>query len=202
MAVKLARSLFPHCSLLDRQYSRNDATLLNACEGLSGDRIAAAEGWNRGKSFRSIDSTEAYGAIDDFSDYDVTLDYNGVVTKGKAADAMWKSLFADKKRPNFYYGSIKGINEKTVVVSGELYLAGDHDMGQSADVEMRWEKDGRSDQDRALQPYRVNFSPAAAFSSSSFEKLKPLPMRASCAFKPSTILAGPSLSAQCIGPPR
>jgi len=140
--VKLARSLFPHCSLLDLQYSRNDATLLKACEGLSGDRIAAAEVWNRGKSFRSIGSAENYGGIDDFSSYHLTLDYNGSVTKGKAAKAMWKSIFANEKRPNFYYGSIKGINEKTVVVSGELYLAGDHDMGQVAEVEMRWVKDG------------------------------------------------------------
>jgi len=140
--VKLARSLFPQCAMLDPQYSRNDATLLKTCQGLSGDRIAAAEVWNRGKSFRSIDSAETYGGIDDFSDYDVTLDYNGSVTKGKAAYAMWKSIFAEKRRPNFYYGSIKGIDEKTVIVSGELYLAGDDDMGQTADVVMRWKKDG------------------------------------------------------------
>ena len=49
---------------------------------------------------------------------------------------------------------------------------------------------------------RPNFSPFSALSSSSLEKLKSSPMRASWRFRPSTILASPSLSAQNIGPPR
>lgn len=140
-AVKLARSLFPHCAMLDLQFSRNDATLLRACEGLVGDRLAAAEVWNRGKSFRSIGSAESYGGIEDFSSYEITLDYNGSVTKGKAVDALWKSIFAAKKHPTFYYDWIRGIDADTVSVSGGLYLSGDSDKDQTAAVEMRWEKE-------------------------------------------------------------
>lgn len=161
-AVKLARSLFPQCSMLDLQFSRNDATLLRACEGLVGDRLAAAEVWNRGRSFRSIGSAESYGGIDDFSSYDITLDYNGSVTKGKAADAMWKSIFAAKTHPNFYYDWIKGIDEDTVVISGGLYLSGDDGKDQIAEVEMRWEKDGGNFDLETIKigPYRA-YKPAS-----------------------------------------
>ncbi len=158
-AAKLARSLFPHCAMLDPRFSRNDATLLKTCLGLSGDRIAAAEVWNRAEAFGSVDSAGPTGGIDEFSDYDISLDINGSVTKRGSADAMWRSLFADKtKRPAFYYGSIKGIDAKTVVVSGELYRAGDNDKGQVADVEMRWEKDGDSFSIAAIKvgPYKAS----------------------------------------------
>lgn len=145
VAAKVARASFPHCAILDPQHGRNEATLLKDCQNLSGDRIAAAEVWNRAKAFWSIDSADRDGGIDGLSDYKMSLEINGSVTRGKFANEMWRSLFTDRtKRPNFYYGSIKGIDATTVVVTGELHLAGDDDKSQVADVEMRWTKAGNS----------------------------------------------------------
>ena len=53
-----------------------------------------------------------------------------------------------------------------------------------------------------LSGQRVNFPPAAALSSSNLLNEKSLPIRDSCAFRPSTIFDRPSVSAQNIGPPR
>lgn len=140
-AVKLARSAFAHCSALDLQFSRNDATLLRACEGLVGDRLAAAEVFNRGESFRRIDSLDSDGGIERFSDWNVVVDYQGNTAKGPAARTLWKSLFSAKNPPNFYYDWIKGVDADTVLVSGGLYLSGDDDKDQIAAVEMRWKKE-------------------------------------------------------------
>lgn len=141
-AVKLARSAFAHCRALDPQFSRNDATLLRSCEGLFGDRLAAAEVFNRGESLRRIDSPDSDGGINRFSDYELTVDYNGDVKKGPAAEALWKSIFAAKNRPNFYYDWIKGLDADTVIVTGGRYLSGDDESkDQTAAVEMRWEKE-------------------------------------------------------------
>ena len=141
-AVKLARSVFPHCAMLDPQFSRNDATLLRACEGLTGDRIAAAEVFNRGEAFRRIGSSDPDGGIDRFSAWELVINYQGRETKGRDAEKLWRSLFVAKDHPNFYYDWIKGIDAETVIVSGGLYLTGAVEgKDQIAPVELRWEKE-------------------------------------------------------------
>ena len=138
-AARHARQSIPYCAALDKQFSRNDATLLRTCSLLTGDRLAAAEVWNRAKGFRSLDTP---GGLDELPAYDFALDYQGKKLTHDQAKAFWRSLMAAQNSPQFYYDSVHGLNADRVVVTGELnQLVGD-DLYQTADIEIQWQRDG------------------------------------------------------------
>lgn len=82
LAAKIARQALPFCAALDKKFSRNEATLLRSCSKLSGDRLAAAEVWNRANGLRSIDTPSG---MDDLPAYDLELDFQGTkLTRNEA----------------------------------------------------------------------------------------------------------------------
>ena len=142
-AAKLARSIFPHCDLLDRSLGRNDATLLVTCSGLTGDKIAAARVFNDAKGFRFLDDKQG-GKLKGVSDYEITLDVSGRKSAKQEAHDLWDQQFADGST-TFNYYSVHGLDAKTVRVNGELWRRGNLDDDaddQVADVEMMWAEDG------------------------------------------------------------
>lgn len=141
MAAKIAISAFPHCDLLVRSFARNDAKLLRGCSRLSGDKLAAAEVFNRAEGFRFIDRP---GGIDDLGYFDLALDFQGTKMSGDKAKEFWAEQVAGKRSTNFYYTSIHGLSEDRVIVRGELVRDSDTNgiVYERADVTMEWVADG------------------------------------------------------------
>lgn len=152
LAAKVARQAIPYCAALDKRFSRNEATLLRTCSKLSGDRLAAAEVWNRANGLRSFDTPHG---IDDLPAYDLELDFQGKKLNRDEAKTFWSALMAKEDAPNFYYSRVHGLGADQVLVTGNLF----RDVGkgyQKADVELGWKKEGGTFQLTSIKvaPYR------------------------------------------------
>jgi hypothetical protein len=152
-AAKMARHAIPFCAALEKRFSRNEATLLRTCSRLSGDRLAAAEVWNRANGLRSIDTPDG---LEELPAYDLELDFQGKKLSREEARAFWRSLMTQQDSPNFYFNAIRGLSRDQVVVNGELVSAVGNDEYNVADVELRWLRDGGTFQLQSMkvEPYR------------------------------------------------
>ena len=152
-AARIARQAIPFCSALEKKFSRNEATLLRTCSKLSGDRLAAAEVWNRANGLRSIDTP---GGMDDLPAYDLELDFQGKKLTRDEAKAFWRSLMAQQDSPNFYSDRVHGLSADQVLVAGSLFKDVDDEKYQMADVELHWKRDGGIFELKSIKvgPYR------------------------------------------------
>lgn len=141
VAAKRAIGVFPFCSAIDPKLSRNDATRLLACAGLTGDRLAAAEVFNEAQAFRFV-SRPKDGGLDGLTAYDFSLNFQGTKSQGRDAEAYWRSVMTETTAPDFFYESLNGLNADNVVVRAGLLKEVRDNQYQIADVEMRWKKDG------------------------------------------------------------
>lgn len=152
-AAKTGRQAIPFCAALDKRFSRNEATLLRSCSKLSGDRLAAAEVWNRANGLRSIDTPSG---MDDLPAYDLELDFQGKKLIRAEAKEFWRSLMAQQDSPRFYYDQVHGLRADQVLIAGNLFKDVGDEEYQMADVELRWEKDGGIFELKSIKvgPYR------------------------------------------------
>ena len=140
LAAKVALRAIPFCNALDLKLSRNEAAVLRSCEGLTGDRIAAAEVWNRAEGFRSFDDRDF--DLERMASYPVELDYQGQQFKGQDAAKKWREAMSAKNRPRYFYDGVHGQDAQRVTVPGGFIIWGDGKIHQRAEVGMKWENEG------------------------------------------------------------
>jgi hypothetical protein len=137
--------LIPACVGLEEP--RGEPRLLQGCGRLGGDRMAAAEVYNRLERFR-------FGAAQPPFAHDGVLDWMGEQAgDGRASAAVWSSRTGDPADANFFPRSIHGEAADRVRVRGWLErwtdTEGDAPVLLNAPVEMIW---GRApDQEFAIQ---------------------------------------------------
>lgn len=155
-AARSAVAAIPYCAALDRQFHRNEATLLGSCSSLRGDRLAAARVFNEAKGFRALDDRDS--GIAPFADYRVSLDWDGKVSTGDAAKTFWMSKLKENDQLNYFFDQVEGLTAENVLVKGNLYRHADGptEIDEVAHVEMMWEAAGPDVQIRSINvgPFR------------------------------------------------
>lgn len=145
----LALPLLPYCAALDPDQHRNGASILNACRLLSGDRLAAADGFNLLGTIRSIEAGDRRAVVNAFAQQ-ATIDWAGVQTSGglnRVPDA-WLLGSTDGGRANLHISRVVGERVDRVSAEGEVsrYVDGPNDtrilMVAPATFELRDRGDG------------------------------------------------------------
>lgn len=118
---RAAYPLIPHCARLDLAYYRNEASLLQACGILSGDRLAAAEAMNQANRVRNVEGPAETALLRDVFAYDAAVDWNGERAQGEGAGArLWAAKVAEQGRANFFFMSVHGEAPDRVRLIGTL----------------------------------------------------------------------------------
>lgn len=136
---RTALALFPHCAALDPAQHRNEASQLNACGLLSGDRMVAAQILNRLRPMLRISGPQTEALLRGLFAYELRVDWNGESNGGPGtAAAFWAGKLAQPPgRANFYVQSVEGMSAGRVRVRGELGRSSDNS-SEAAEVELIW----------------------------------------------------------------
>ena len=140
---RMALPLLPHCARLDPEQHRGPASQLAACRMLSGDRMAAAEVFNRLAAFREVRGADDSDEIAGIFEYDsAVIDWQGEVHRGTQAAAFWARKIGETEA-RLYYGSVEGLTARRARFAGVLErtrrIEGEeHEIHERAPVEMVW----------------------------------------------------------------
>lgn len=119
-AADLALPLLPYCAALDPDQHRNAASRLRACQALQGDRLAAAEAYNRLSALRFREKDDE-ARIKTVFRYDGALDWGGQEVGGTGAAAgAWLQRTAEGGRATFYLHTVRGEAVDRARATGEL----------------------------------------------------------------------------------
>lgn len=147
----LALALFPHCAAIDLEKQRNEATVLDLCRVLSGDRLAAAEVLNLANGFLQLqDSDDAYRIRGAFADQ-TAIEWAGerYTGPGYRAAEFWLSQL-QRRTTNLYIAGIEGRSADQVLLTGTLARSADTPRGRNtgyeqARVEQSWRRDNNGE---------------------------------------------------------
>lgn len=146
---RIALPLFPHCAALDPEHHRNDTSILDACRILYGDRLAAAEVFNRARAFRQLARPHDAERIAGHFAHDVQIDWAGTPYRGpgyRAGEFWIGRLGAGEYPTNMYVERIDGESSGRVRVTGLLSRTSDTQRGEgtgqeTATIEQIWVRD-------------------------------------------------------------
>jgi len=141
---RAALSLLPHCAALDRSQHRREASMLDACRMLRGDRLAAAEVLNLAGAFGRASTPEEAGLIYGRFGYRAIVDWNGSSNEGPgSALGFWIRKRVEEGRASFFVQSVDGESADRVRLLAMLSRSIEVPEGQerryeSARVEQIW----------------------------------------------------------------
>lgn len=140
LVAKEALTAFPVCAALDRRHHRNEATMLATCFRLKGDRLAAAELFNRTEGLGLL-SRNARAALGAQSYYNVTVDWDGTSAKGTAAKNLINSKLVEGDNANLYIRDVTGRSPRSGTATGELVRYPSDGKGplEAASVALDWD---------------------------------------------------------------
>lgn len=136
----LALPLFPFCEALDPRSQRNNVTRLTACGLLEGDRLAAANAFNKALELANINGADDAGAARYVFDYSAKLDWAGTQLGGRGGQAFQAWVERTTGTPTAHLFIHRAVAERSdrVRVEGSLHryeaVPGDADM---PDIELR-----------------------------------------------------------------
>lgn len=140
LAAKEAVAAFPACAALDPRHHRNEATILATCFRLKGDRLAAAELYNRTEGLGLL-SRDARAALGEQSHYDVVVEWEGTTARGKAGKSLISSKLVEGRHVNLYISEVTGRSPRSGTATGEIvrYTPGDSAIQDVAAVTLEWD---------------------------------------------------------------
>ena len=161
--ARLALGLIPHCSALDPAQHRNEASMLDACRILHGDRLAAAEVLNRAGAFRQLRGPQDAERIAGHFAQETQIDWAGAPYRGAGyrAGEFWTARLGPGDGPtNMYFERVEGETGRRVRLSGSLSRSVDTPRGEgtgieTATVEQIWTRDGNGE----MQVERATIGP-------------------------------------------
>lgn len=141
---RAAVPLLPHCAQLDREQNRNEASLLSACRLLEGDRLAAAEVFNRVELLNDVEGPDDASSIRHLFESDAVVDWAGQRNEGSGSAArFWATKIGEGEwRTLLYYDAIRGEGADRVRLTGLLNRPTAGSNFQIAKVEQIWTREG------------------------------------------------------------
>lgn len=144
-AQRIALPLLPHCARLEPDHYRNAADQLAACAILSGDRMAAAEVFNRSEAFRLARIGNPLHELRDIFFASATVDWAGQRNGAEGPLRFWIRMVGERGA-HLFSSNVQGVSATRVRLTGELMRSfrNASDAGlqyELAPVEMIWRSD-------------------------------------------------------------